>query len=237
MLALSPKAVTKRKVAGGPPPLDVGSLDTGAGSSTDVPNKKPRTDVKLECLPHNGLISVDRVNDSQYVITNTLTLEQFKLPPGTWTAEYSEESGFGAAIKDEADPDGTHSIVYFHKVLEKTLLQISSTDEIVCSEVAKNGQERISSFDDLRTQHRLGTAKVFIGGTAASFEWEVAVFVRPRPGCSRLSWNLFQCYRALGLQTYKGQPSRWCDRRGKKMEDLCVTLFGSSHSIKKHTVG
>ena len=146
-------------------------------------------------------MQLDKVAPLSCVLTNMLSAEQQKLPPGDWEAELDEETfdlvlfKVGASDEDEnriVEPEALdwHESLWEHKTAGELFLKVESA--------------HAQSLGTLLSQNDPGEIIVRAGVSAAEYKLKVWAFVRAKHYNQKLFWDITGCYELLGMTSHQG---------------------------------
>ena len=173
-----------------------------AGSSLDaVQPEAPRHDLALSLLPHRGCVFLDQTPEGQ-VVTHTLCLRRQTLPVegGPYELEFDDD-GFAAAVGT-----GEDDFLLMEEWLSRQAYRSDSGETYIVEQTTEIGRSRPWSLSQMQRDFTSFSAKLQASGA----EYEFTLFKLAWPRCgSRMLWSCHEFYKHIGLQSYKGQASKW----------------------------
>lgn len=151
------------------------------------------------------MVYLDQVGDDAFVVTNVVTAESRALPPGQmWDMTFDEETGAGVLFS-VAEGGGQQMLVT--ECLQQSVFVDSDSQHHVLME-GHAGFKPVS-WERAMASHKPAAATITLGATQASLEICAWVFRVDRPGKQKAFWDICAFYKGLGMDSYKGFPSKW----------------------------
>jgi len=170
---------------------------SSARSSAQATSTAP---VDASAVSHDECIALDQVDVMQFIMTNTLTAERYKLPPGEWHLEVDADSGEGAVYQPSSPehPDGR--FMFVDELLKKVVYKHPEGELFLT--IGDSLPHR--SLSVWRTRFSPGSVVVQAGFSSAKYDLNVFVFHLPRAADQRMFWEIGQFYTCLAMQTHQG---------------------------------
>lgn len=154
---------------------------------------------------HRDIVFLDQVGEQAFILTNVVTGESKALPPGqVWDLEFDEDSGAGVVFSVSDDNERPMMV---SELLKKTVFADDEGGYHVLMENQLGGKP--VAWARALTAHLAAVATITLGPTQASLEMSVWVFRVDRPGKQKAFWDICAFYKGLGMDSYKGFPSKW----------------------------
>lgn len=195
-------------VAGGAPSQGAELGDMSSGTAT--------------LLPVEGIVFADLLGGDT-IVTHMLTQERVRLC-GHWTLAFDEEGLAGALVSDGPSQD----VRPLDAVLKKEVLSHNATGEHLVLD-SSGRRRRIAKLDDMRTPHRDAEVRIRVAASAASWDFQVSVFRKPRKSKQSCYWHLGCLYKYFGLATYRGISSKWVNACAPSWGKFLGQLFGGEN--------
>ena len=211
-------------------------LSAPASSSTDAPlDASAPSAKKLLCeVSFEGRLFLDRVADDEWILTETATHFKRRLHGSVWILEVD---GAHACLA-EFDGEGEEPTNVFAVEEElPTLLCMEEDDPTKLFLVTRAAPERhrVQCFSEARSSYNEADVHVNLTGSRAELCLKAFAFRRARAGCLHVYFGALSLYKALGLTSNKGVPSKWAYSKKEHFRSFMNDYFEGDHVVSsKH---
>lgn len=195
--------------AGDGPCEAAGVMDIVPSDRQGLPNGE------VTCMDLLGHVHIDMAGERLFYLTNMLTHERVRLPPGEYKAISNEETCSLVVVR--VDEDLESAIQDAESYLHITAWEHADTKEVFMMD-DRLGPSSMRSWWDALARFRSVVVNCSLG-SQASFSLPVFAFHRARPGLQRIFWSLSDVYKLLQLRSF-GSAAKWVRSLSARWEKL-----------------